>query len=147
MIHDHYLDADLTRILRNTKVIALVGASPKPERPSFGVMRFLIRHGYTVIPVNPGLAGQCIQEQLVYENLAAIPNPVDMVDVFRNSSAVPALVDEILALNWQPKYIWVQLGVFDLPSAARAEGVGIEVVMNRCPAIDIPRLRLEKEIL
>ena len=147
MIHDRYLDADLTRILRSTKVIALVGASAKPERPSFGVMRFLMRHGYTVIPVNPGLAGQCIQEQLVYETLAAIPNPLDMVDVFRNSSAVPGLVDEILALNWQPKYIWMQLGVFDLPSAARAERVGIEVVMNRCPAIEIQRLRADGEIL
>lgn len=147
MNHDHYLDADLTRILRNTKTIALVGASLKPERPSFGVMRFLMRHGYTVIPVNPGLAGQRIQDQLVYENLAAIPNPVDMVEVFRNSSAVPALVAEILALQSQPKYIWMQLGVFDLPSAARAERVGIEVVMNRCPAIEIPRLRLENKNL
>ena len=147
MNHDYYSDADLTRILRNTNAIALVGASAKPERPSFGVMRFLMRHGYTVIPVNPGFAGQRIQDQLVYENLASIPNPVDMIDVFRNNSVVPALVDEILALKWQPKFIWTQLGVYDLPSAARAERLGIEVVMNRCPAIEIPRLRLEKEIL
>lgn len=146
-MHDHYLDADLTRILRNTKSIALVGASAKPERPSFGVMRFLMLHGYNVIPVNPGLAGQRIQDQLVYENLAAIPNPVDMIDVFRISSAVSALVDEILLLRWQPKYIWTQLGVYDLQSAARAEVVDIEVVMNRCPAIEIPRLGLENEIL
>lgn len=142
MIHGHYLDADLIRILRNAKTIALVGASPKPERPSFGVMLFLMRRGYTVIPINPGLAGQHIHDQLVYENLAAVPTSVDMVDVFRNSSAVPALVDEILSLNKRPKYIWTQLGVYDLPSAQRAESVGIEVVMNRCPAIEIPRLKL-----
>ena len=142
MIHDHYLETDLVRILRSTKTIALVGASPKPERPSFGVMQFLIQHGYTVIPVNPGLAGQHIHDQLVYENVAAIPTQVDMVDVFRNSREVPALVEEILALSKRPKYIWTQLGVYDLPSAQRAEAVGIEVVMNRCPAIEIPRLQL-----
>ena len=142
MSHDHYADADLSRILLQTKTIALVGASLNPLRPSYGVMRFLLGRGYKVIPVNPGLAGQEIHGQLVYGNLAAISYSIDMVDVFRNSRAVPTLVDEILALQVRPKYIWMQLGVSDLPSAKRAEAAGIEVVMNRCPAIEIPRLRL-----
>ena len=142
MSHDHYADADLARNLLQTKTIALVGASLNPSRPSYGVMRFLLGRGYKVIPVNPGLAGQEIHGQLVFENLAAISQSFEMVDVFRNSRAVPALIDEILALQARPKYIWMQLGVYDLPSAKRAEAAGIEVVMNRCPAIEIPRLRL-----
>ena len=142
MSHDHYADADLSRILLQTKTIALVGASLNPLRPSYGVMRFLLGRGYKVIPVNPGLAGQEIHGQLVYGNLAAISYSIDMVDVFRNSRAVPTLVDETVALQVRPKYIWMQLGVSDLPSAKRAEAAGIEVVMNRCPAIEIPRLRL-----
>lgn len=142
MSHEHYADADLARNLLQTKTIALVGASLNPSRPSYGVMRFLLGRGYKVIPVNPGLAGQEIHGQLVFENLAAISQSFEMVDVFRNSRAVPALIDEILALQARPKYIWMQLGVYDLPSAKRAEAAGIEVVMNRCPAIEIPRLRL-----
>ena len=142
MKHDHYADEDLARILKDTKAIALVGASANPERPSFGVMGFLLRHGYRVFPVNPGLAGQTIQGHLVYDNLSAIPQRFDMVDIFRNSSALPALFEEIIALPSRPKYIWTQLGVMDLSAAAQAEQVGIEVVMNRCPAIEIPRLRL-----
>ena len=142
MKHDHYADQDLIRILTSAKTIALVGASAKPERPSYGVMGFLLRHGYIVIPVNPGLAGQRIHDQLVYESLSAIPSAIDLVDVFRDSSALPALVDEIIALPQRPKYIWTQLGVFDLSAALKAEHVGIEVVMNRCAAIEIPRLHL-----
>ena len=142
MSHEHYADADLARNLLQTKTIALVGASLNPSRPSYGVMRFLLGRGYKVIPVNPGLAGQEIHGQLVFENLAAISQSFEMVDVFRNSRAVPALIDEILALQARPKYIWMQLGVYDLPSAKRAEAAGIEVVMNRCPAIEIPRLHL-----
>ena len=142
MTHNDYTDADLVRILSSTKTIALVGASQRPERPSNSVMQFLLRYGYGVTPINPGLAGQYIHDQLVYENLAAIPHPVDMVDVFRNSREVSALVDEVLALKKLPKFIWMQLGVYDLQSAQRAEAAGIEVVMNRCPAIEIPRLQL-----
>ena len=142
MAHDHYPDEVLVRILSNTKTIALVGASAKPERPSHGVMRFLLEHGYHVTPINPGLVGQRIHGQLVYGSLSAVPHSVDMVDVFRESSALPNLVDEIIALRIRPKYIWTQLGVYDLPSAMRAEASGIEVVMHRCPAIEIPRLRL-----
>ena len=142
MAHDRYADQDIARILRDTKTIALVGASANPLRPSHGVMRFLLGRGYKVIPVNPGLAGKEIHGQLVFENLAAISQPIDMVDVFRNSFAVPGLIDEILELQTLPKCIWMQLGVFDLPSAQRAEAAGIEVIMNRCPAIEIPRLHL-----
>ncbi len=140
MTDENYSDADLIRILNTTKTIALVGASQKPERPSNGVMQFLLQRGYQVIPVNPGLAGGFIHGQLVHKNLADIWHGVDMVNVFRNSNALSALVDEIMGLQKPPKYIWTQLGVYDLGSAARARRAGIEVVMNRCPAIEIPRL-------
>ena len=140
MPHDQYDDDDLLRILTSTKVIAMVGASAKSARPSHNVMGFLLRRGYRVIPVNPGIEGQMIHEQRVVARLADIKEPIDMVDVFRNSAQVSALVDEILALPALPKYLWMQLGVVDAPAAARAEARGIEVVMNRCPAIEIPRL-------
>jgi uncharacterized protein len=140
MPHDHYDDDDLLRILTSTKVIAMVGASAKSARPSHNVMRFLLGRGYGVIPVNPGIEGQMIHEQRVVARLSDINGTIDMVDVFRDSARVPALVDEILALPNLPKYLWMQLGVIDATAAARAEARGIEVVMNRCPAIEIPRL-------
>jgi len=140
MKHEHYENDFLRGILAETKTIALVGASHKPERPSYGVMRFLLSKGYDVIPVNPGLAGQELLGKKVVGTLAEITQPIDMVDVFRNSKEVPGLVDEVLALQNLPKVIWMQLGVSDDVSAARAEEKGIKVVMNRCPAIEIPRL-------
>jgi len=140
MKHEHYENDFLRGILADTKTIALVGASHKPERPSYGVMRFLLSKGYDVIPVNPGLAGQELLGKKVVGTLAEIAQPIDMVDVFRNSKEVPGLVDEVLALQNLPKVIWMQLGVSDDVSAARAEEKGIKVVMNRCPAIEIPRL-------
>jgi len=140
MKHEHYENDFLRGILADTKTIALVGASHKPERPSYGVMRFLLSKGYDVIPVNPGLAGQELLGKKVVGTLAEIARPIDMVDVFRNSKEVPGLVDEVLALQNLPKVIWMQLGVSDDVSAARAEEKGIKVVMNRCPAIEIPRL-------
>jgi len=140
MKHEHYENDFLRGILAETKTIALVGASHKPERPSYGVMRFLLSKGYDVIPVNPGLAGQELLGKKVVGTLAEIAQPIDMVDVFRNSKEVPGLVDEVLALQNLPKVIWMQLGVSDDVSAARAEEKGIKVVMNRCPAIEIPRL-------
>jgi len=140
MKHEHYENDFLRGILADTKTIALVGASHKPERPSYGVMRFLLSRGYDVIPVNPGLAGQELLGKKVVGTLAEIARPIDMVDVFRNSKEVPGLVDEVLALQNLPKVIWMQLGVSDDVSAARAEEKGIKVVMNRCPAIEIPRL-------
>lgn len=140
MRHDEYTDSYVADILRETKVIALVGASPNPQRPSHGVMGFLLRKGYRVIPVNPGHAGKEIQGQPVVARLADISEPVDMVDVFRAAHTLPALVDEILALKTLPKAIWGQLSVRDDAAAARAEAAGIKVVMDRCPAIEYPRL-------
>ncbi len=140
MNHDSYPDHYLAEILRDTKSIALVGASPKPERPSHRVMAFLLRKGYRVIPVNPGQGGRTILEQPVVARLGDIAEPIDMVDVFRAPAALPGLVDEILALPRLPKVIWGQLSVRDDSAAARAEAAGIRVVMDRCPAIEYPRL-------
>ena len=140
MHHDAYPDYYLADILRETKTIALVGASPKPERPSYRVMAFLLRKGYRVIPVNPGHAGGAILDQPVVARLAEIGEAIDMVDVFRAASALPALVDEILSLPALPKVIWGQLSVRDDAAAAKAEAAGIQVVMDRCPAIEYPRL-------
>ena len=140
MHHDAYPDYYLADILRETKTIALVGASPKPERPSYRVMAFLLRKGYRVIPVNPGHAGGAILDQPVVARLADIGEAIDMVDVFRAASALPALVDEILSLPALPKVIWGQLSVRDDAAAAKAEAAGIKVVMDRCPASEYPRL-------
>ncbi|KQR73419.1 CoA-binding protein [Rhizobium sp. Leaf341] len=140
MNHDQYPDIYLTDILRSTRTIALVGASANPERPSHRVMGFLLRKGYAVHPVNPGLAGHQLLGRLVYARLKDIPEPVDMIDVFRAADALPALVDEILALEPLPKAIWGQLSVRNDTAAAKAEARGIKVVMDRCPAIEYPRL-------
>lgn len=136
-------DADLRRILNETRVIALVGWSPKPDRPSHGVAAYLARRGYRVIPVNPGQAGQVTEwGETVRANLAEIGGGVDMVDVFRASEALPDLVEEALADLPGVKVIWTQLGVVHEGAAERARAAGVEVVMNRCPAIEIPRLGL-----
>jgi uncharacterized protein len=138
--HDRYDDDYLTSILRTTRTIALLGASPKPERPSYGVMRFLLGRGYTVYPVNPGQAGKEILGQRTYATLADVPQPVDMVDVFRAPEYLEGVVDEALALDIRPKVIWAQLGVRDDYAAEKAEAGGVAMVMNRCPAIEYPRL-------
>jgi predicted CoA-binding protein len=140
MSNDHYSDVQLRDILTTTRTIALVGASANPERPSYRVMGFLLRKGFTVHPVNPGLAGKTIQGRTVFARLADIDEPIDMVDVFRAADALPALVDEILLLDPLPKVIWGQLSVRDDAAAAKAEAKGITVVMDRCPAIEYPRL-------
>lgn len=142
MNHDRYDDAYLKDVLTSVRRIAVVGASHKPERPSFGVARTLAAHGYEVIPVNPGLAGQTVDGRLVYGKLADIPSGVDMVDIFRNVAEVPGVVDEVLALAEPPKVIWMQLAIRDDAAAAKAEAQGLKVVMNRCPAIELPRLGL-----
>ncbi|WJH39623.1 CoA-binding protein [Aliirhizobium terrae] len=140
MNHDRYDDDYLASTLRTTRTIALLGASPKPERPSYGVMRFLLARGYTVYPVNPGQAGKEILGQRTYATLADVPQPVDMVDVFRAPEFLDGVVDEALALEIRPKVIWSQLGVRDDHAAEKAEAGGIAMVMNRCPAIEYPRL-------
>ena len=132
-------DRDIARILQTTRRIALVGASHKPERPSHRVMQFLLAEGYRVFPVNPGLAGQQLLGCQVYPDLAAVPDAIDMVDVFRQSHYLQALVDEAVEVG--ARTIWTQLGVVDTEAAARAEQAGLEVVMDRCPAIELPRIR------
>ncbi|MBC2773572.1 CoA-binding protein [Rhizobium sp. AQ_MP] len=140
--HDHYSADELRDILVNVRTIALLGASPKPDRPSFGVMRFLLSKGYTVYPVNPGQAGKEILGQTVYATMADIPQAIDMVDVFRAPEYLGEVVAESLALQNRPKVIWGQLSVRDDEAVKPAEAAGIRVVMDRCPAIEIPRLGL-----
>jgi uncharacterized protein len=138
MNHDDYSDAYLRDILTGARTIAVVGASPRPHRPSHGVMRFLQRHGYRAIPVNPNAADGDILGERVYASLSEIKEPVDMVDIFRRSELAGAAVDEAIAIG--AKAVWMQLEVRDDAAAARAETKGIKVVMDRCPAIEIPRL-------
>lgn len=140
MNHDDYSDDYLRGILTDTHTIAIVGASPRPQRPSHGVMRYLQRHGYRAIPVNPFAVGGEILGERVRGSLAEIDEPVDLVDIFRRSELAGAAVDEAIAIA--AKAVWMQLGVRDDAAAARAEARGIKVVMNRCPAIEIPRLGL-----
>ncbi len=140
--HDAYDKDYLADILREARTIAVVGASPNEARPSYGVMRFLLSRGYRVIPVNPGQAGKEILGQTTYASLADIPEPVDMVDVFRASEYLNEVVEDALALDPHPKVIWSQLSVRDDFAARKAEESGIKVVMDRCPAIEIPRLGL-----
>ena len=135
-------DSEIRDILTSVKTIALVGWSPKPDRPSHGVAAFLKRRGYRVIPVNPGQAGQQALGETVVANLAEA-GPVDMVDIFRNSEAAAAVVDEALSLPVLPKVIWMQLGVSNDAAAAKAEAAGVKVVMNRCPKIEYARLTSE----
>ena len=135
---ERYPDALLREILTSVKTIALVGASAQPHRTSNGVMRFLQAHGYRVIPVNPGLAGQSLHGERVHASLAEIPEKIDMVDVFRNSAYAGAVADQAVAIG--ARVVWMQLGVRDDAAAARAEKAGLTVIMDRCPAIEIPRL-------
>ena len=130
---------EIARALRESKTIALVGASLNPDRPSNEVMAFLLARGYRVIPVNPGLGGKEIHGQKVFENLAAIDEPIDMVDIFRNSEAAAEVVNEALALSPLPKVIWMQLGVINDEAAERARAAGLSVIMNRCPVIELTR--------
>lgn len=133
-------DDDIRRLLGTVRTIAVVGWSPKPDRPSHGVAAFLKRKGFRVIPVNPGQAGQEALGEVVRASLAEIGGGVDMVDIFRRSEEAGAVVDEALAVLPGLKAVWMQLGVVDEAAAARARAVGVEVVMDRCPAIEMPRL-------
>ena len=139
--HENYSDDLLQELLSGTRTIAMVGASANPARPSNGVMRYLLDHGFHVIPVNPGYAGAHILGQTAYGRLADIPEPIDIVDIFRRTEFAAGVVDEALRLNPLPKAIWMQLGIRDDAAAARAEAAGITVVMNRCIKIENSRLR------
>jgi predicted CoA-binding protein len=138
--HDAYPDSYIRNILTSVKTIAVVGASNNEARPSYFLLKYLLGKRYQAIPVNPGLAGKSILGQTVYGHLADIPVPVDMVEVFRRSDAVPGIVDEVLAMAPRPKVLWLQLGIRDDASAARAEAAGLKVVMDRCAKIEYGRL-------
>ncbi|NVK99454.1 CoA-binding protein [Ruegeria pomeroyi] len=135
-----YSDDHLKRILKRTKVIAVVGVSMNPVRPSYYVARYLALKGYRVIPVNPGHAGQRLFGETVRAGLSEISEPVDMVDIFRRSEAVPPIVEEALEAFPGLKTIWMQIGIEHAEAAARAEARGVDVIQNRCPKIEYQRL-------
>lgn len=134
-------DEDIAALLRETRTIALVGASDNPGRASFGVMKFLQSQGYRVIPVNPRITGEHVHGEFVWRELSQIGEPIDMVDIFRNSDDAAAAVDEAIAIG--AKAVWMQLGVINPAAAAKAEAAGLKVVMDHCPKIEFARLRLE----
>lgn len=131
---------EIAGLLKGAKTIAMVGASDRPDRASFGVMRFLQSKGYRVIPVNPQLAGQTLHGEAVVATLAEIDEPIDIVDIFRNSAAAGPVIDEAIAVG--AKAVWTQLGVFNDEAVGRAEAAGLRAVVNHCPKIEIPRLGL-----
>ena len=131
-------DDDIAQLLAETRTIALIGASDRPDRPSWGVMKFLQDHGYRVLPVNPQITGEHIHGEYVWRELSQIGEPIDMVDIFRRPLAAGEAVDEAIAAG--AKSVWLQIGVINEDAANRAEAAGLRVVMNRCPKIEIPRL-------
>jgi hypothetical protein len=135
-------DAEITELLQSVRTIAMIGASDRPDRPSYGVMRFLQDHGYRVLPVNPQITGEHVHGEYVWRELSQIGEPIDLVDIFRRPQAAGEAVDE--AIGAGAKAVWMQLGVVNEDAAARAEAAGLKVVMDRCPKIEIPRLRLPR---
>lgn len=135
-------DEDIKALLESARTIAMVGASDRPSRPSYGVMAMLQGHGYRVIPVNPQITGEHVHGEFVFRELAQLGDPIDIVDIFRRSGPAGDAVDEAIAIG--AKAVWMQLGVVNEEAAARAEAAGLKVVMDRCPAIDIPRLGVAK---
>jgi predicted CoA-binding protein len=135
-------DADIAQLLTETRTIALIGASDRPNRPSYAVMRTLQDWGYRVLPVNPQITGEHIHGEYVWRELSQIGEPIDMVDIFRRPSAAGDAVDEAIAAG--AKSVWLQIGVINDDAAARAESAGLKVVMDRCPAIELPRLNVPK---
>jgi len=132
---------DIADLLNETRTIALVGISDRPDRPSYGVMKTLQDHGYRVLPVNPQIAGEHVHGEFVWASLSDIGVPIDMVDIFRRSEAAGDAVDDAIAAG--AKAVWMQLAVINEAAAARAEAAGLKVVMDRCPVIEIRRLRLD----
>lgn len=143
MNHDRYDDAYIRGILNTVKTIAVVGVSANISRPSYFVFKYLLERGYRMIPVNPGLAGQHLLGLMAYATLTDIPEPVDMVDVFRASRHVLPIVVEALRMQPRPRVIWMQLGIRNDEAAELAEANGLKVVMNRCPKIEYGRLSSE----
>ena len=143
MNHDSYPDAYIRGILNTVKTIAMVGASEKENRPSYFAFKYLLERGYKMIPVNPGHAGGTMLGQRIYARLADIPEPIDMVDIFRASQYALPVVQEALDLKTKPQVIWMQLGVRSDEAAALAQANGMKVVMNRCPKIEYGRLSSE----
>jgi len=143
MNHDAYPDDYIRAILNSVKVIAMVGASPVDVRPSYFAFKYLVQRGYDMIPVNPGHVGKTLLGRPFVASLSEIGRPIDMIDIFRNSSHIMPVVDEALTLSPLPKVIWMQLGARDDAAAAKAETVGLKVVMNRCPKIEWGRLSSE----
>src|ERR1700686_4941706 len=133
-----YSDMQIRAILERVRTIAMVGASPNWNRPSYFVMKYLQGKGYRVIPVNPSIAGQELLGEKVYASLRDVPEPVDMVDVFRAASEAPAIVEDAIAIG--APVVWMQLGIRNDEAAAVGEAAGIEVIMNRCPKIEFGRL-------
>jgi predicted CoA-binding protein len=131
-------DAEIRDLLANTRTIAMIGASDRPDRPSWDVMRFLQSWGYRVLPVNPQITGEHVHGEYVWRELSQIGEPIDMVDIFRRPQAAGDAVDEAIAAG--AKSVWLQMGVINHEAAARAEAAGLKVVMDRCPKIDLPRL-------
>ena len=135
-------DEDIAALLAETRTIAMIGASDRPDRPSYGVMAYLQSRGYRVIPVNPQITGEHVHGEYVWRELSQIGEPIDMVDIFRRPQAAGEAVDQAIAAG--ARSIWMQIGVINEEAAARAEAAGLEVVMDRCPKIEIPRLGIEK---
>jgi uncharacterized protein len=143
MDHETYDDSYIRGILNTVKTIAMVGVSANTSRPSYFAFKYLLERGYRMIPVNPALGGQELLGRKVYAGLSEIPEPVDMVDVFRAPRYALAIVEEALALSPRPQVIWMQLGIRNDEAAKLAEASGLKVVMNRCPKIEYGRLSSE----
>jgi uncharacterized protein len=133
-------DEDIADLLKNARTIAVVGASDRPQRPSYGVMKFLQEWGYRVLPVNPQITGEHVLGEFVWRELAQIGVPIDIVDIFRRPEAAAEAVEQAIFVG--AKAVWMQLGVINQEAAERAEAAGLKVVMDRCPHIEIPRLGL-----
>jgi predicted CoA-binding protein len=134
-------DEGIAELLTNARTIAMIGASDRPTRPSYGVMKFMQAHGYRVIPVNPQITGEHVHGEYVWRELGQIGEPIDIVDIFRRPQAAGEAVDQ--AIEAGAKAVWLQLGVINQVAAAKAEAAGLKVVMNRCPKIEIMRLGIE----